>query len=68
MNSQPALSVVMPILNEERHLESAVERVFNQDYSGQVELILALGPSADRTNEIAVKLAQKFSSIKLINN
>ncbi len=67
MNSQPALSVVMPILNEERHLESAVERVFNQDYSGQVELILALGPSADRTNEIAVKLAQKFSSIKLIN-
>lgn len=68
MNSQPALSVVMPILNEERHLESAVERVFNQDYAGQVELILALGPSTDRTNEIALKLAQKFSSIKLINN
>lgn len=68
MNSQPALSVVMPILNEERHLKSAVERVFSQDYLGDVELILALGPSTDRTNEIAKELAKKFSSIKLIDS
>lgn len=68
MNNLPAVSVVMPILNEQRHLESAVERVFNQDYAGQVELILALGPSTDLTNEIANKLANKYKEIKLITN
>ena len=30
----PSVSVVMPILNEERHLEEAVEAVLGQDYAG----------------------------------
>lgn len=68
MSSQPAVSVIMPILNEERHLESAVQRVFTQDYVGPVELILALGPSSDQTNKIATQLAEKFHNIKLIDN
>lgn len=68
MNSQPAVSVIMPILNEERHLKSAVERVFDQDYSGPVELILALGPSSDQTNKIAKQLAETFHRIILIDN
>src|SRR5665647_131641 len=45
----------MPILNEERHLEEAVATVLDQDYLGAIELILALGPSRDRTDEIAVR-------------
>jgi len=68
MNSQPSVSVIMPILNEERHLQSAVEQVFKQDYSGQIELILALGPSTDQTNKIANDLAERFKNIKLIEN
>ena len=48
-----SVSVVMPILNEERHLEEAVAAVLGQDYDGPLEVVLALGPSRDRTDEIA---------------
>lgn len=68
MNSVPPISVIMPILNEERHLENSVARVMNQDYPGEIELILALGPSRDRTTEIATELAKKFPNIKLIDS
>ena len=67
-HSYPAVSVIMPILNEERHLASAVERVFNQDYQGEVELILALGPSKDKTNQVAKSLSQSYSKIMLVDN
>ncbi|HEX9356639.1 MAG TPA: glycosyltransferase family 2 protein, partial [Streptosporangiaceae bacterium] len=32
----PPVSVVMPVLNEERHLEEAVGRVLDQDYPGEL--------------------------------
>jgi succinoglycan biosynthesis protein ExoA len=67
-HSYPAVSVVMPILNEERHLASAVERVFEQDYVGEIELILALGPSKDKTNQLAKALSQRYSKITLVDN
>ena len=53
----PGVSVVMPVLNEERHLEVAVRRVLAQDYPGELEVILAVGPSRDGTREIADALA-----------
>jgi len=37
----PAIGVIMPILNEERHLEEAVAAVLGQDYPGAIELVLA---------------------------
>jgi glycosyltransferase involved in cell wall biosynthesis len=66
--SQPAVSVIMPILNEERHLADAVEQVFAQDYQGEIELILALGPSKDQTNQVAAALSRKYPKMILIEN
>ena len=43
------ISFVMPVLNEEQYLEAAVKSVFKQDVPGQMELVLALGPSIDKT-------------------
>ena len=43
----------MPVLNEERHIEAAIRRVLDQDYPGELEVIIAVGPSSDRTREIA---------------
>jgi succinoglycan biosynthesis protein ExoA len=37
----------MPVLNEERHLETAIRRVLDQEYPGELEVIVAVGPSAD---------------------
>ncbi|MFC6160479.1 glycosyltransferase family 2 protein [Kribbella sp. NPDC058693] len=64
----PPVSVVMPVLNEERHLEEAVGRVLEQDYPGELEVVLAIGPSKDRTQEIADKLAEKDHRISIVPN
>jgi len=64
----PPVSVVMPVLNEERHLEEAVGRVLDQDYPGELEVVLAIGPSKDRTQEIADKLADRDPRISIVPN
>jgi len=64
----PAVSVVMPVRNEERHLANAVARVLEQEYQGGFELILAVGPSRDRTESIARDLAAADSRITVVPN
>jgi succinoglycan biosynthesis protein ExoA len=64
----PGVSVVMPVLNEEPHLESAIGRVLEQEYPGKLEVIIAVGPSSDRTPEIAAALAAVDSRIRVVDN
>ena len=64
---QPSVSVVIPVLNEERFLAQSVNAILNQNYDGQIEVILALGPSIDNTNQVAQDLA-KDNRVKLIQN
>jgi len=64
----PAVSVILPILNEERDLAQCISAILKQDYAGDLEIILALGPSADNTNQIAKKLAESEPRIKLVSN
>jgi cellulose synthase/poly-beta-1,6-N-acetylglucosamine synthase-like glycosyltransferase len=64
----PPVSVVMPIKNEERHLAESVRHVLGQDYPGGLELVLAIGPSADRTEQIARELAAAEPRITVIAN
>ena len=64
----PAVSVVLPVLNEELHLANAVNSILSQDYSGPLEVILSLGPSKDKTNQIAKNLASSDSRITLVEN
>jgi glycosyltransferase involved in cell wall biosynthesis len=58
----------MPVLDEERHLAAAVDRVLAQDYPGDLELILAIGPSKDRTQEIADGLAAADPRVRSVPN
>jgi hypothetical protein len=58
----------MPVLDEQRHLEEAVRGVLAQDYPGVLELVLALGPSRDRTDEIARGLAVADPRVRLVPN
>ena len=53
MTQLPAVAVVMPVLNEENYLEAAISSILAQDYAGTIQVVLALGPSTDSTNEIA---------------
>lgn len=63
-----AVSVVMPVLNEQRHLREAVGRVLEQDLDGDLELVLALGPSTDGTDQVAAELAAADPRIRLVRN
>ncbi|WP_432033530.1 glycosyltransferase family 2 protein [Streptomyces antibioticus] len=58
----PAVSVIMPVLNEERHLRGAVQAILAQEYAGEMEVVIALGPSTDRTDEIAAQLVAETAS------
>ena len=68
LSVSPAISVILPVLNEEPHLAESVSAVLSQDYVSPLEIILALGPSSDQTNVIAESLAQRDSRIKLVIN
>lgn len=64
----PGVSVIMPILNEERHLTEAVDAILESAYAGPLEVVLALGPSRDRTDEVAAALAAADSRVTLVAN
>ncbi|CAB4336707.1 unannotated protein [freshwater metagenome] len=68
LSVSPAISVILPVLNEEPHLAESVTAILSQDYKGALEIILALGPSRDQTNAIAEELAAQDSRIKLVMN
>ncbi|MCG5218347.1 glycosyltransferase family 2 protein [Streptosporangium sp. KLBMP 9127] len=64
----PPISVVMPVLNEERHLREAVRQVLAQAYEGPIEVVLAVGPSHDRTQEVADTLAAEDPRVVVVAN
>ncbi|CAN2214973.1 N-glycosyltransferase [Candidatus Nanopelagicaceae bacterium] len=64
----PAISVILPVLNEESHLQSAVHSILSQDYQGAIEVILAVGPSHDRTLEIAQEMSRNDSRVVLVDS
>ena len=68
LSASPAISVILPVLNEEPHLAESVMAILAQDYTGMFEVILALGPSRDRTNKVAEELAARDSRVKLVAN
>lgn len=68
LGENPGISVILPVLNEEAHLADSVNSILKQEYSGYFEVILALGPSHDRTNEIAARLVTHDARVKSVDN
>jgi glycosyltransferase involved in cell wall biosynthesis len=62
------ISIILPVLNEADHLEESLRSILSQDYLGDIEIILAIGPSHDGTEKIAEALADKDSRIVLVEN
>ena len=59
---------MLTVLNEERHLRDAVASVLGQDYPGEIELVIALGPSRDATDAVAHELAAADPRVKCVDN
>ena len=64
----PGVSAVLTVLNEERHLRDAVASVLDQDYPGDIELVIALGPSRDKTDAVAHEIAAADSRVQCVDN
>lgn len=65
----PNVSVVIPVLNEERHISDCLESVLTQDYPPElVEIVVADGGSTDRTREIVEAAAARDPRIRIIDN
>ena len=64
----PAVSVILTVINESRHLKDAVQAVLDSEYTGELEIVIAVGPSRDGTMEIARQLAAENPAIRVIDN
>jgi GT2 family glycosyltransferase len=62
------VSVIMPVRDAEQLLPEAVRQVLGQAYPGELELVLAVGPSKDKTAQIAEQLAAGDSRIHVVAN
>ena len=62
------ISVILPVLNEEKYLEDAVNAILAQRYAGKIEVILAVAPSDDRTLEIAQRLHMNDPRVVIVEN
>lgn len=68
MTELPGVSVVMPVLNEVKHLEAAVDAILEQTYPATCEVVLALGPSTDGTEALAHRLAAANPRVRIVDN
>jgi succinoglycan biosynthesis protein ExoA len=68
MEPLPAVSYVMPVLNEAGYVEAALTSVLTQDYEAPCEVVLALGPSTDGTDEVVARLAAGDPRVRTVAN
>ena len=58
----------MPVLNEERHIAQAVDRLLQQDYQGPISIVIAVGPSHDRTSDVVDQLVAQHPNVLRVEN
>ncbi len=68
MSATVDCSVLVPVLNEERHLEAMLATMRAQVYEGELQFVLADGGSTDRSLEIIRRVAAEDPRIELHHN
>lgn len=65
----PTISVLVPVRNEERHIERTLRMLLKQDYPvDRYEVIVADGQSEDQTAAIVRQLQKEFAHLQLVAN
>ena len=64
----PGVTYVMPVYNERAYIDDAIDSVFAQQYDGERELIVVLGPSTDGTTERVTERAAQDARIRIIDS
>ena len=58
----------MPVRDEERHLRESLDRVLDQDYPGELEVVVAVAPSRDGTAALARAIASTDPRVRVVPN
>ncbi len=58
----------MAVLNEEAYLETTLDTLFGQDYQGPLEVVVAAGPSTDRTSAILTSRSESEPRLRVVDN
>jgi glycosyltransferase involved in cell wall biosynthesis len=66
--ANPPVSVILTVINEAAHLRAAVSAALNSNYAGELEVVIAVGPSRDQTLDIAHEISSRESRVKVISN
>ena len=65
----PFISVILPVLNEEKYIRACVTSVFEQDYpADKMEVIFVDGCSNDRTVAILEEMKKTYPQIVVLQN
>src|SRR4051794_38349016 len=67
-SSEIQVSVLTPVLNEERLLADVVEHMRSQEVDGIVEFLFMDGGSTDRTRELLEGYAREDPRIRVLDN
>lgn len=67
MNNPSIISIVLPVWNGEKYLNSAIESILTQSYKN-FELIIVNDCSTDGSLDIALKFSEKDARVRVISN
>ena len=62
------ISIILTVVNEEQHLKQAIDAALHSDYQGELEVVIAVGPSTDKTLAIAHEIAERDQRVHVISN
>jgi succinoglycan biosynthesis protein ExoA len=67
-NGKVDVSVLVPVLNEERHIRESVAAMLAQRYEGEIEFLFMDGRSDDRTKAILEEMSAADPRIRVLDN
>jgi len=62
------VSFVVPVRNEEEYIRACLQSLVDQDYPGDLEIIVVDGQSSDHTLEIVEEISQRFPNVRYLDN
>ena len=64
----PHVTAIVPVLNDAETLGDAVGSILSQEYGGRLDVVIAVGPSADDSMAAATDLAKRHPEVRVIAN
>lgn len=64
----PRVSILLPVLNEADHIDDCLESLADQDFDGDLELIVAEGGSTDGSRDMLSAWQDQLTNLVLVDN